>query len=160
MDWKYKHFNQEAVFNASVQSVLEAARSVAAESLEVIHDTTDGFVARGRSTWHTAIATFRITPDPDGTQVAVEMLVERAATRSYILVDIGGYYNGQIDTIPLDLALFPQASGSFQGPFSIGASVIGLLAFIAAFFYAAYPDASASRAIRERLQRIQNKERK
>jgi hypothetical protein len=97
MDWKYKHFNQQAVFNASVQSVLEEARAVMAESLGGIEDTTDGFVARGHSWFHGAIATFRITPTPNGTHVAVELLVERAAMRGYMLFDVGGYYNGQID---------------------------------------------------------------
>jgi hypothetical protein len=97
MDWKYKHFNQAAIFTASRESVLEAARVVVAESLGGIADTTDGFVARGHSAWHAAIATFRITPAPSGTQVAVELLVERSALRSYMLFDVGGYYNGQID---------------------------------------------------------------
>lgn len=49
MDWKYKHFNQEAIFIASVESVLQAARAVMAESLGGIEDTSDGFVARGHS---------------------------------------------------------------------------------------------------------------
>ncbi len=208
MDWKYKHFNQEAVFKASPASVLEAARAVVAESLEGIGDTADGFVGRGYSAWHAAIATFRITPAPDGTKVAVELLVERAAMRGYMLFDIGGYYNGQIDkwfsgisqrlagtqeqilvskttsnvkvqrgclsgclvylivgaclgimAIPLDRALFPHSSGSFPGPISIVASVIGLFAGVIAFVYVMYPDASTSKFIRERLQRTQNKER-
>ena len=208
MDWKYKHFNQEAIFKASRQSVLEAARAVVAESLGGIEDTTDGFVARGYSAWHAARATFRITPTPNGTKVAVALLVERAAMRGYMLFDVGGYYNGQIDkwfsgisqrlggaqeqilvskttsnlkvrqgwltgclvyliagaclgifAIPLDRALFPQSSGSIQGPFGIVASLIGFLAGVVAFLYVMYPDASASKFIRERLQRTQNKER-
>lgn len=97
MDWKYKHFDQEATFKASRESVLDAARTVVSESLGGIEDTTDGFVARGYGAWHAEIATFRITPTPDGTKVAVELLVERAALRGYMLVDVGGYYNGQID---------------------------------------------------------------
>ena len=32
MDWQYKHFTQEAVFSASRESLLEAARAVVAES--------------------------------------------------------------------------------------------------------------------------------
>ncbi len=208
MDWNYKHFNKEAVFMASVQSVLEAARAVVAESLEVIEDKPDGFVARGRSGWHAEDVTFRVTPAPNGTQVAVELLVKRTAMGGYMLADIGGYYNGQIDkwflgiaqrlgsaheqilvskttssvkvmrgclagflaclivgaclgsvAIPLDLSVFPQSSGPFQGPFSLIASIIGFVAFVAAFVYAAYPEAAASKAIRERLQRFQNKER-
>jgi len=97
MDWKYKHFNQEAIFKAPLESVLQAARTVIAESLEGIENTTDGFIARRYSAWHSAIATFRITPAAEGTKVAVELLVERAAMRGYMLVDIGSYYNGQID---------------------------------------------------------------
>ena len=97
MDWKYKHFDQEAIFKVSRERVLEAARAVVAELLGEIEDTTDGFVARGFSAWHAAIATFRVTPTPAGTQVMVELLVERTAGRYFMLVDIGGYYNGQID---------------------------------------------------------------
>jgi hypothetical protein len=209
MDWKYKHFNQQAIFKASVQSVLDAARAVVAESLGGIEDTTDGFVARGHGAWHAAVATFRITPTPNGTQVAVGLLVERAAMRGYMLFDVGGYYNGQIDKwfsgiaqrlggpqeqilvgkstsnfkvrqgclvgclvyliagaclgilgTSLDRAVFPQTSGSIQGPFSIVASVIGLLAGLGAFLYVMYPDAPASKVIRERLQRTQHRERR
>ncbi len=97
MDWKYKHFNEEAVFSGLHQSVLEAARLAVADSLGEIQDTADGFVARGHSAWHPAVATIRVSPAPNGTQVAVELLVERAAMRGYMLFDIGGYYNGQID---------------------------------------------------------------
>jgi hypothetical protein len=207
MDWKYKHFNQEAIFKASRDSVLEAARAVVAESLGGIEDTTDGFVARGYGAWHGEIATFHITATPEGTKVVVELLVKRAAMRGYMLVDIGGYYNGQIDkwfsgitqrlggaqgqilvskttssskvqrgcligclvyllvgvclvllAIPLDRGLFPQSTGPIQGPFSIVASVIGFLAGVIAFTYVMYPDASAAKFIRERLQRTQNKE--
>ena len=206
MDWKYKHFNQEAIFKVSRESVLEAARAVVAESLGEIGDTTDGFVARGYGAWHAEIATFHIMPTSDGTKVAVELLVERAAMRGYMLFDVGGYYNGQIDkwftsisqrlggnleqilvnkttpnskvrqgcltgclvylivgvclaifAIPLDRALFPQSSGPVQGPISIVASVIGFLAGVIAFLYVMYPDASASKFIRKRLHRTQNK---
>ena len=207
MDWKYKHFHQEAIFKALPASVLEAARASVAGSLGGIEDTADGFVGRGYAAWHPEIATFRITPVPDGTKVAVELLVERAAMRGYMLFDIGGYYNGQIDkwfssitrrlagspeqvlvnkttarskvpkgllagclvniivgaclvllAIPLDRALFPQSSGASQGPFSIAASVIGLLAGVTAFLYVMYPDAPAAKWFRERLQKNRNKE--
>jgi hypothetical protein len=97
MDWKYKHFDQEAIFKALPGSVLEAARASVAGSLEAIEDTPGGFVARGYGAWHAEIATLRVTPVPEGTKVAVELLVERAAMRGYMLFDIGGYYNGQID---------------------------------------------------------------
>ncbi len=206
MDWKYKHFNQEALFKASRQDVLAAARSMAAESLGGIEDTTDGFVARGRSGWHTAIATYRITPVPDGTRVAVELAVERASMWGYMLFDAGGYYNRQIDkwflsiaqhlagpaeqnliskttssskvlqgcfigclvnvvvgaclvtlAIPLDNALFRQSSGPFQDPFSVVASLVGVVAGVVAFLYVVSPDAPALRFIHERLQRIQKR---
>jgi hypothetical protein len=97
MDWKYKHFKQEAIYNASHEAVLEAARSVITESLREVEATNEGVVARGYSAWHLAIATCRIIEISSGTKVAVELAVERASRRGYMLVDIGGYYNGQID---------------------------------------------------------------
>jgi hypothetical protein len=97
MDWKYKHFNQEAVFKAPSQDNPAAARLTAAESLELVTDTAEGFIARGYLAWHPAIATFILTSTGNETRVAVELLVERAAIRAYMLVDAGGYYNSQID---------------------------------------------------------------
>ncbi|HEX8990213.1 MAG TPA: hypothetical protein VF784_00915 [Anaerolineales bacterium] len=97
MDAKYKHFNQEATFKALPSTVLEAAREVAAQSFAAIEGTADGFVASGPSAWHAATATFRVTSAPEGARVAVELLVERAAMRGYMLIDVGGYYDGQID---------------------------------------------------------------
>lgn len=97
MDWKYKHFNQSAIYNALPESVFEAARAAVGESLGGITDTADGFVARGGSAFHPSIATVRITPAAAGTQVAVELLVERYAGRGFMWFDVGGYYNGQID---------------------------------------------------------------
>ena len=97
MDWKYKHFNQQAAFRAPRERVLDAARQAASESLAGIEDTADGFVARGFGAWHPEIATLHITSTSDGTQVAVELLVQRRAMRGYMLWDIGSYYNGQID---------------------------------------------------------------
>jgi len=96
MDWKYKHFNQEMIFKAAPERVLEAARAGVAGALGGIEETSDGFVGRGHAAFHAEIATFRITPAADGTKVAVELLVERAAMREYMLFDVGGYYNGQI----------------------------------------------------------------
>jgi hypothetical protein len=208
MDWKYKHFNHAAIFNASRDSVLEAARVVMAEALGGIAETTDGFVARGYSGWHAAVATIRIMPASSGTQVAVELLVERSALRSYMLVDVGGYYTGQIDkwfsgiarrlegpqaqtlvskttsnvrvwqgclagclvylivgaglaiaAIPLDHALFPQPSGSMQGPFAVGASLIGLIAGVAVFLRRIRPEASAAPFTGKQLPTSQNNER-
>jgi hypothetical protein len=168
-------------------------------------------LARGDNWWHAAVATFRITPVPNGTQAAVEVLVERATMRGYMLFDVGGYYNGQIDkwfsgiaqrlggaqeqveqvlvgkttsslkvrqgclagclvylivgsclgiiATALDRAVYPHSSGSFQGPFDIVASVIGLSAGIGALLYVMYPDAPASKIIRERLQGARHRER-
>jgi hypothetical protein len=205
MDWKYKHFNHEAIFKASLEDVLEASRTVVSESFGGFEDISDGFTAKGFSGWHSSIATIRLTSTQDGTRLAVELLVERAAMRGYMLVDIGGYYNIQIDkwftriaqrldgtnepilvrkttldssiqrgclmgcfvylvvgvclvifAIPVDHALSPQSS---QGPFSLLASALGLLAGIGAFLYVRNPEASTSKSVREWLHRIQSKER-
>ncbi len=206
MDWKYKHFNQAAVFNALPEGVFEAARAVVGGSLGGIEDTADGFTARGGRGWHPEIATVRITPAANGTQVAVELLVERYAGRGFMWFDVGGYYNGQIDkwflgiaqrlgetqgqalvskttssarlargclagclvylmlgaclviaAIPLDTALSGQSGQSTMGPFSAAASFIGLLAGVAVFFLAAYPQAPLAQSIRKRFQRNPNK---
>ena len=103
MDWKYKHFHQERVFPASPDVVTEAARSFMAESLGwQITDTSEGFTAQGSSFSHRAIAHLRIQTAAgaasleSGTRVAVELLVERAGWRGFMLFDVGGYYNIQI----------------------------------------------------------------
>jgi hypothetical protein len=98
MDWKYQRFEREALLQAPRETVLEAARSFAAESLAdwQLADTADGFEARGRSASHTAAATFRIETAPFGTKVAVTLLVERAGPLGFMLFDIGGYYEGQL----------------------------------------------------------------
>jgi hypothetical protein len=97
MDWKYKHFHQERVFPAPRDVVFEAARTFMAESLGwQITDTPDGFTAQGNSFSHRAIANFQIQSAGDGTKVAVELLVERAGWRGFMLFDVGGYYNIQI----------------------------------------------------------------
>src|SRR5438552_19213754 len=96
MDWQSQHFTQEAVFSASPESVLEAARAVAAESFGRAEDTPGGFVAHGRSGGHAATATFRIEQAQDGTKVVVELLVARAGGRGFMLFDVGGYYDIQL----------------------------------------------------------------
>src|SRR5712692_4899957 len=102
MDWKYKHFHQERVFPAPRDLVTEAARTFMAESLGwQVTDTPDGFTAQGQSFSHRAIANLQIQPvaggaSESGTRVAVELLVERAGWRGYMLFDVGGYYNIQI----------------------------------------------------------------
>ena len=97
MDWTYKHFKHNAVFNAPVQSVLEAARSVVAGTLTEIEDTPDGFTGRGFIGWAPTTATVRVASAVTGTQLNVELAVKRATMRGYMLVDVGGYYNAQID---------------------------------------------------------------
>ena len=103
MDWKYKHFHQERFFPASRDVVTEAARAFMGESLGwQVTDTPDGFTAQGYSFSHRAIANLRIqsaaggASTESGTRVAVELLVERAGWRGFMLFDVGGYYNIQI----------------------------------------------------------------
>src|SRR6266853_2079605 len=97
MDWKYKHFHQERVFPALRDLVFESARAFMGESLGwQITNTPDGFTAQGYSFSHRAIANLHIQSAADGTKVAVELLVERAGWRGFMLFDVGGYYNIQI----------------------------------------------------------------
>ncbi|MCU1267490.1 MAG: hypothetical protein JWM21_3808 [Acidobacteria bacterium] len=103
MDWKYKHFHQERVFAATRDFVLEAARTFMDESLGWrITETADGITAEGYSFTHRAIANFHIQTAASGassdseTVVAIELLVERAGWRGFMLFDVGGYYDIQI----------------------------------------------------------------
>jgi hypothetical protein len=97
MDWKYKHFYQERAFPSTRDLVIEAAREFMAESLGwKITDTPDGFSAEGYSFSHRVIATLHFHAVGDGTKVSVELLVERAGWRGYMLFDVGGYYNIQV----------------------------------------------------------------
>jgi len=97
MDWKYKHFHQERFFPVPRDVVTEAARAFMGESLGwKITDTPEGLTAEGYSFSHRAIANLHIQSAGAGTKVAVELLVERAGWRGFMLVDVGGYYNIQI----------------------------------------------------------------
>jgi hypothetical protein len=103
MDWKYKHFHQERVYPEARDVVFEAARSFMAESLgwQIANtpgaiNTSDGFTAQGYSFSHRAIANLHIHSAADGTRVALELLVERAGWRGFMLFDVGGYYSIQI----------------------------------------------------------------
>ncbi len=102
MDWKYKHFHQERVFPTPRDLVFEAARAFMGESLAwQITNTPEGFTAQGYSFSHRAIANLRIQSaaggaSSEGTRVAVELSVERAGWRGFMLFDVGGYYNIQI----------------------------------------------------------------
>ena len=97
-DWKYEHFDQEADFNAPPALVAKVASDHMTGLLQGWHfeNTTDGFLAKGESAWHAAIATFHIEPTPAGTKVKVNLLVERAGWGGFMLFDAGGYYHYQI----------------------------------------------------------------
>ncbi len=97
MDWKYKHFNHEAVFNAPDARVLEAARAVVGEALTSIEDREDAFVASGYSALHQATAVCRVSPVANGTRLAIELVVARSTNRGYMLFDVGSYFGGEID---------------------------------------------------------------
>ena len=93
--------------------MLDAARAVVAASFGAIEDTADGFIARGDSGWHAAVATVGVMPAANGTQLAVELQVERAAMRGFMLFDVGDFYNGRIDHWFSDIAArLSGASGS------------------------------------------------
>ena len=103
MDWKYKHFHQERFFPAPRDVVTEAACTFMAESLGwQVTDTPDGLTAEGYSFTHRAIANLHIqsatggASSETGTRVAIELLVERAGWRGFMLFDVGGYYNIQV----------------------------------------------------------------
>ena len=97
MDWKYKHFHQERVLPEPREVVLEAARLFMAESLGwQVTETPEGLTGQGYSFTHRAIAHLQIQSAAGGTKVAVELLVERAGWRGFMLFDVGGYYNIQI----------------------------------------------------------------
>ena len=97
MDWKYKHFHQERVFPAPRDLVTEAARTFMTESLGwQITNTPEGLTAEGYSFSHQAMAHLHFESAADGTRVAIELLVERAGWRGFMLFDAGGYYNIQV----------------------------------------------------------------
>ncbi len=98
MDWTYKHFTEEAVFNAPVRSVLEAAREVVSGTGNQIEESVDGFIAHGRSGFHATTATFQARSVAGGTQLKVELLVRRySALWGFILWDPFRFYSAHID---------------------------------------------------------------
>lgn len=97
MDWDYKHFEEQAVFNAPIHSLLEAARSVAANELGPVQETADGFAASGYRGFHTTLATFRAASVTSGTELKVELEVKRFSLWGYILWDPFGFYSAMID---------------------------------------------------------------
>jgi hypothetical protein len=98
MDWKYKHFTQEAVFHAEPEIVRQAVIAFATDWLAdwKVSETSEGIEARGYSGLHLATARFRVERAAEGTKLIVEMQVQRASGRGFMLVDIGGFYNGKI----------------------------------------------------------------
>ena len=97
MDWRFKHFTGAQTYRHLPDEALAAARGFVAEILGWnVADTADGFTARGVSFGHAAIATFHVDPAADGARVSVELAVERAGYMGFMLLDVGGYYNGQI----------------------------------------------------------------
>lgn len=96
MDWKYKYFAQEAVFQqAQREAVLAAMRSFVAEALAdwKTIESQDGLEAKGHTGGHDATANFRAEAVPDGTKVTIKLRVERASALGYMLVDVGSYYD-------------------------------------------------------------------
>lgn len=96
MDWENKHFNQETILNAPPAAVAEAAGRFAQESLPdwTVEPTADGFDATGQSGFHRAVAHVRWSPGPNGTKIAVELLVKRAnGFGQFMLFDLGNYYD-------------------------------------------------------------------
>jgi hypothetical protein len=97
MDWKYSRFGRQQAFAQSREAVLAAARAAVAETSGwSVVDTAGGFEANGHSGFHLASATFAVAPSVDGATLTVDLKVERAGSFGFILVDVGGYYDGQI----------------------------------------------------------------
>jgi len=97
MDWKYKHFHQERTFAAPQEIVIGAARKYFVESLGwQITGDEEGFRAEGYSFSHKCLAKLRFPSDATATRVLIELAVNRAGGRGFMLFDVGGYYNIQI----------------------------------------------------------------
>jgi hypothetical protein len=99
LDWKYKHFAQEAVLQAQPEAVMQAAGEFLAEALASwkISDTAEGLEAKGRCAGHKATAKFHIEPASGGSKLVVTLLVERAGPLGFMLFDVGGFYDHQIN---------------------------------------------------------------
>ena len=109
MDWKFASFQGQQIFMQPREAVIAAARAeMAAVQGWTLSDTAEGFEARGRSFHRAATARFRITDDGTATVVTVELQVERASAFGFLLIDVGGYYVGQVrhwlDNIAVRLA--------------------------------------------------------
>jgi hypothetical protein len=97
MDWKYKHFHQERTFEAPQDLVAEAARKYFVESLGwQITKEAEGFNAEGYGFSHKCIARLQFPSDANATKVVIDLTVNRAGGRGFMLFDVGGYYNIQM----------------------------------------------------------------
>lgn len=95
MDWKYRYFNQEALFQADPAIVHKALGAFAKEWLSDwdVEETPDGLEARSRSAFRKATGRFRIDPAPGGTKVAVRLQVDRAVSLGLMVFDFGHYFD-------------------------------------------------------------------
>jgi hypothetical protein len=97
MDWKYKHFHQERILQATREAAVDAARRYMSESLAwKVTETADGLKAEGYSFSHAAVANLRFQSLGNETKIDVDLMVERAGPTGFMLFDVGGYYSIQI----------------------------------------------------------------
>src|ERR1041385_445791 len=97
MDWKYKHFHQERTFEAPQDLVAEAARKYFVESLGwQITQAAEGFNAEGYGFSHKCIARLQFPSDANTTKDGIDLAVNRAGGRGFMLFDVGGYFGWQI----------------------------------------------------------------
>jgi hypothetical protein len=94
MDLFHKHFEQQTVFQAPPEVVKQAVSAFLAASMVGwdVAPLSDGFEA----TRYGSTAKFHVSPAPAGATLAIEYLVARASGSGFMLVDIGGYYDRQI----------------------------------------------------------------
>lgn len=95
MDWKYRYFNQEALFQADPAIVHKALRAFAKEWLSDwdVEETPDGLEAKSLSAFRKATGRFRIDPAPGGAKVAVRLQVDRAVSLGLMVFDFGHYFD-------------------------------------------------------------------
>ena len=119
MNWKYKYFHQERLFQAAPEVVIEAARRVMRESLGwKVADVAMGLTAEGNSFAHAATANFRLHSFAGATKVEIDLAVERAGPTGFMLFDLGGYYNIQIRKWldAMQLAIHETVAGADEPP--------------------------------------------
>ena len=96
MGWNYMEAHCEGVYQAPYRAVFDAACWFMGSLQWQVLENQDGFAARGRfGAWAwfgNAIAYFRIGPEPNGTRVALTLMVERERGGSGE-VDPFGYYD-------------------------------------------------------------------